>query len=61
MLCSACGVDLSHLDSRALQMLSEPTFVATGQGVNMGFIVCVGPIGCTAWHMCQHWTYGRMC
>jgi hypothetical protein len=27
---SACRVDLSRLDSRALQMVSEPTFAATG-------------------------------
>jgi hypothetical protein len=27
---SACRVDLSHLDSGALQMVSKPTFVATG-------------------------------
>jgi hypothetical protein len=30
VVCSACRVDLSHLDSRALQMLSEPTFAAMG-------------------------------
>jgi hypothetical protein len=27
---STCRVDLSRLDSRALQMVSEPTFAATG-------------------------------
>ena len=26
----ACRVDMSRLDSRVLQMVSEPTFVATG-------------------------------
>jgi hypothetical protein len=36
---SACRVDLSRLDSGALQMVSEPTFVATsacGPGVGHG-------------------------
>ena len=28
---------------------------------DMGFIARVGPAGCTAWHMCRHWTYGRVC
>jgi hypothetical protein len=27
---SACRVDLSRLDSRVIQMVSEPTFAATG-------------------------------
>jgi hypothetical protein len=30
MVHSACRVDLSRLDSRALQMVSKPTFAATG-------------------------------
>ena len=31
------------------------------RGVDMGFIARVGPAGCTAWHMCQHWAHGCMC
>jgi len=56
---SACRVDLSRLDSWALQMLSKLTFAATG--ADMVLIVHVGPAGCTAWHMCRHWTHGCMC
>ena len=31
------------------------------RSANMGFIARVGPVGCTAWHMCQHWAHGCMC
>jgi hypothetical protein len=62
---SVYRVDLSHLDSRVLQMVSEPTFATTGvcgSGVRtVGFITHVGPVGCTAWHMCRHLTYDHVC
>jgi hypothetical protein len=44
---SACRVDLSRVDSRALQIVSEPTFTATGacgpgagQGVHCACRLC---------------------
>jgi hypothetical protein len=47
MVHSVCKVDLSRLDSRALHMVSEPTFAATGacgpgagQGVHYACRLC---------------------
>ena len=46
-------------------MVLELTFVAMGacrvRVVYMVFIVFVGPVGCTAWHMSWHWTHGCVC
>jgi hypothetical protein len=54
---SVCRVDLNRLDSRALQMVLEPTFAARGacvSGARTYGVVRVGPAGCTVWHMCWH-------
>jgi hypothetical protein len=54
---SVCRADLSRLDSRALQMVLEPTFAAKGacvSGARTYGVVRVGPAGCTVWHMCWH-------
>ena len=58
----ACRVDMSRLDSRGVTNGIRADLRDHGRvrakDVDMGFIACVGPVGCTAWHMCWHWAHG---
>ena len=65
MVHSAYRVDLSHLDSGGVTNGIRADLRGHGRmwarGADMGFIARVGPVGCTAWHMCQHWANGCVC